>query len=236
MFPSPWPGRAAGSPALPDGGVAMPVQRGGTKAAGGLGLDGDAQRASKLRGGPMPAVGRRTALRLRPVVVEGRVPADAAERDRVVKDQVSEEAAVLIAPRGILGEEETVLLELLPEPLGRQRMVLGSVPRTDDRTFQSPTDRIAGGCVAELHAQCRRRPSIYLTVRGRGPRREARVPGTGPMNRLVRGAMARPKRGARSRVQPTWRRGRGLLPGSGDLGRSLSASGETPPDATLRRR
>jgi hypothetical protein len=115
-------------------------------------------------------------------------------------------------------------------------MVLGSIPRTDDRAFESAADRIAGVGVTELHAQSRRLPSIYSTVRGRGPRRAARVLGTGPTNVPARNPIARPSLALGRPINGFEGAREAYDPGPGDVGPSRSASEETPPEAALRRR
>lgn len=86
-----------------------------------------------------------------PVVVLSGVPADPAESDRVVEDEMGEESPVLVAPRRVMRKVESVPLEILPEQLGRQRMVRGTVLRTAVGAFQRPSNRIARFPVTQLH-------------------------------------------------------------------------------------
>lgn len=90
---------------------------------------------------------------LRPVVVKRGVPCDLPERDGVIEDQMGEEPAVLIRPRRVIGEEEAVLLELLPEPFRSQRVILGPVPGTYHHALEGAADRVVELPVAELHGR-----------------------------------------------------------------------------------
>ena len=104
--------------------------------------------------GPASDPGR--GLAVRPVVVEGRVPADASKGERMVEDHVGEESPGLIGPRRVVREEEPVALERLPEEFGRQRVVLGAVLSAPFEAFESSAERIIGAGVAYLHTKGRR--------------------------------------------------------------------------------
>jgi hypothetical protein len=60
----------------------------------------------------------------------------------MVEDKVGEEAAVLVAAGRIVRNVESILLEVLPEQLGGQRMVLGSISGATIGTLEGPSNRI----------------------------------------------------------------------------------------------
>lgn len=70
----------------------------------------------------------------------------------MVENEVREESAVLVTAGRIPRKVEAVALEILPEELGGQRVVLGSVLRASLGAFESASDRIGRIGVAELHA------------------------------------------------------------------------------------
>ena len=84
-----------------------------------------------------------------------RVPADPVERDRVVEDEVGEEAPMLIALGRVAHEIEPIPFEVLPEQLGSERMVLGPILGAPVGAFERAPDRILRPRVAKLHAECR---------------------------------------------------------------------------------
>ncbi len=55
---------------------------------------------------------------------------------------MGEETTVLVAPLGIVRKVEAIAFEILPEKLGRERMVLGPVPGASIDAFKGPSDRI----------------------------------------------------------------------------------------------
>lgn len=73
----------------------------------------------------------------------------------MVKDEMGKEAPVLVAARRIVRKVEPVPFEILPEQLGRQRMVLGPVLRTTVGAFEGPSDWITRFPVTELHGRPR---------------------------------------------------------------------------------
>jgi hypothetical protein len=84
--------------------------------------------------------------------VESGVPGDPTQRDRVVKDQVGEEAPVLVRSGGIVREEEAVALQVFPKQLGSQRVILGPVLGATVRAFEGPSDGIVRIGMLDLHA------------------------------------------------------------------------------------
>jgi len=99
-------------------------------------------------------------------VVLGGVPGDPVERDRMVEDKMGEEAPVLVAARRIIRKVEPVPLEILPEQLGRQRMVRCPILSTTVGALEGPSDRIARFSVAELHGRPRDAGMYLAEVHG----------------------------------------------------------------------
>lgn len=64
---------------------------------------------------------------------------------------MGEEASMFIAARWVIGKEETVALEIFPEQLGRQGMILGAVLSASIRYPEGSSDRITRFRVAKLH-------------------------------------------------------------------------------------
>lgn len=69
----------------------------------------------------------------------------------MVQDQVGEEAAVLVSLGGVMSELETIPLEVLPEQLGGQGMVLCPILGTPIRAVKGPSDRIGRFRVVQPH-------------------------------------------------------------------------------------
>jgi hypothetical protein len=84
-------------------------------------------------------------------MVERRVARDSPDSDRVVQDEMCEEAAVAVAAGRVVREEESILLQTFPEPLRGERMVLGTVLSADNRDVESSADRVVRLGMPYLH-------------------------------------------------------------------------------------
>lgn len=82
------------------------------------------------------------------------ISGDPPESDRVVEDEVSEESPMLVTARWVVRKVEPIPLQVLPEELGSQGVVLGSVLGAAVDALEGSTDRVVRISVAELHRWC----------------------------------------------------------------------------------
>jgi hypothetical protein len=81
----------------------------------------------------------------------GGVARDSLECDGVVERKAGEQAPLLVGPRGIVGEKESVLLKGRPEEFRCQRVVRGVIPSDHDGHLQCMTDGARILSVKQLH-------------------------------------------------------------------------------------